>query len=103
MLLGAALLALGVGGMARSLSRRLAREDRLEQRDERNRLVQLRTGRAALRIAQGVSFALLAGALAAGKLTGYEGFFGIAVGLGLSVSVSLFGEMFAFLYYEHKT
>ena len=37
-----------------------------------------------------------------GKLSGYEGFIGIAVGLAFAFAISMFAEIAAYFYYESK-
>ena len=50
----AVLLFVGAGAMMRGLSQKMAREDKLEERDERNRLVELKSKSAAFRLTQAV-------------------------------------------------
>ena len=40
--------------------------------------------------------------LAMGKVSGYEGFIYIGVGLAFAWSISMFSELFSYLYYEFK-
>ena len=96
------LLFFGVGAIGRSLSPRLSREDKLEERDERNRLVQLKSRGAALRATRYGGFGLLLLLLVAGKLTGEGLLIAIAVGLAFALSISLLAELIATFYYESK-
>ena len=101
-LLTGALLFMGGGTILRSLSREFAREDRLDELDERNRLIGLRSKSKAFQLTQGVSFGLMLLLLAAGKLSGEESLIAIGVGLAFAFSISMFAEIFAFFYYESK-
>ena len=96
------LLFFGVGAIGRSLSPRLSREDKLEERDERNRLVQLRARGLSFQMTQGIVFLLMAGALVAGKLPGAQSFIGIGVGMAFALSIAMFTELFAYFHYEKR-
>lgn len=96
------LLALGVGELARSLSKTWTKEDKLEEWDERNRLIDWKAKSRAFQLTQGFSFALMLAMLAMGKVSGYEGFIYIGVGLAFAWSISMFSELFSHLYYESK-
>lgn len=97
-----ALLAIGGGEIARSLSRQMARKDKLDELDERNRLIAWKTQSKAFQLTQSISFLLMLMLLVMGKVSGYEGFIYMGVGLSLAFSLSLFAELFAYLYYESK-
>lgn len=101
-LLALVLLALGAGELARSLSKAWTKEDKLEEWDERNRLIDREAKSRAFQLTQGISFVLMLAMLAMGKVSGYEGFIGIGVGLAFAWSISMFSELFAHLYYEFK-
>lgn len=96
------LIALGAGELARSLSKTWAREDKLEEWDERNRLIDWKAKSRAFQLTQGISFVLMLAMLAMGKVSGYEGFIYIGVGLAFAWSISMFSELFSYLYYEFK-
>ena len=96
------LLALGAGELARSLSKIWAKEDKLEEWDERNRFIDWNAKSRAFQLTQGISFVLMLAMLAMGKVSGYEGFIYIGVGLAFAWSISMFSELFAHLYYEFK-
>ena len=76
-----ALFAFGFGSIMRSISQRMAKEDQLEELDERNRLIALKSKSKSFRLTQIISFMLMLTLLAMGKVSGYEGF--IAMGVGL--------------------
>ena len=67
-----ALLLLGVSSLLRSLSPQLSRQDKIEEQDERNILVNLKTRTSAFRWTRLVSFGLMALLLVAGAVTGEE-------------------------------
>ena len=96
------LLALGAGELARSLSKTWAKEDKLEEWDERNRFIDWNAKSRAFQLTQGISFVLMIAMLAMDKVSGYEGFVYIGVGLAFAWSISMFSELFAHLYYETK-
>ena len=91
----AVLLFVGAGAMMRGLSQKMAREDKLEERDERNRLVELKSKSAA--------FGLMLALLVAGKVAGTQALTAIGTGLAAALSVSMLAELGAFYYYEKRT
>lgn len=98
----AALFVLGFGSIMRSISQRMAKEDKLEELDERNRLIALKSKSKSFRLTQIISFALMLALLVMGKVSGYEGFIAMGVGLAFAFVISLFAEIFTFMYYESK-
>lgn len=99
----AVLLFVGAGAMMRGLSQKMAREDKLEERDERNRLVKLKSKSAAFRLTQAVCFGLMLPLLVAGKVTGTQALTVIGTGLAAALSASMLAELGAFYYYEKRT
>lgn len=97
-----ALVFLGGGFLLRGLSPQFAREDRVEERDERNQLVNWKSRSAALRWTRLLTLGLLALLLVAGKLTGEESLLAMGVGVAFAWAVSLFAEIGAFLYYDSR-
>ena len=97
-----ALLLLGVSSLLRSLSPQLSRQDKIEEQDERNILVNLKTRTSAFRWTRLVSFGLMALLLVAGAATGEELLLAVAVGLAFSLTISFFAEFFSALYHESK-
>ena len=95
-----ALVLLGVSSLLRGLSPELAREDKIEEQDERNVLVRFKTSASAFRWTRLVSFGLMALLLVAGAATGEELLLAIAVGLAFSITISFFAEFFSALYHE---
>lgn len=99
----AVLLFVGAGAMMRGLSQKMAREDKLEERDERNRLVELKSKNVAFRLTQAVCFGLMLALLVAGKVTGTQALTAIGTGLAAALSASMLAELGAFYYYEKRT
>ena len=97
-----ALVLLGVSSLLRGLSPELAREDKIEEQDERNVLVRFKTSASAFRWTRMVSFGLMALLLVAGAVTGEKLLLAVAVGLAFSITISFFAEFFAALYHESR-
>ena len=97
-----ALFAMGFGSVMRSMSQRMAKEDKLEELDERNRLIELKSKSKSFRLTQIISFVLMLVLLVMGKVSGYEGFIAMGVGLAFAFSISMFAEFFTYMYYESK-
>ena len=98
----AALFVLGFGSIMRSISQRMAKEDKLEELDERHRLIALKSKSKSFRLTQIISFALMLALLVMGKISGYEGFIAMGVGLAFAFAISMFTEIFTYMYYESK-
>ena len=98
----AALFVLGFGSIMRSISQRMAKEDKLEELDERNRLIALKSKSKSFRLTQIISFTLMLALLVMGKVSGYEGFIAMGVGLAFAFTISMFAEIFTYMYYESK-
>ena len=112
----ACLLFFGIGAMLRGTSKRLAREDRLEELDERNRLVKLKYKARTFDImfwitmavmllsllAQAVCFGLMLALLVAGKVSGTQALIAIGVGLAFALSISMLAELGAYFYCEKR-
>lgn len=86
----------------RSLSRKYTREDKLDEMDERNQLIKLKSQSKSFRLTQSISFLLMLALLVMGKISGYDGFISMGVGMAFAFSISMFTEIFTFMYYEHK-
>lgn len=98
----AVLLLLGVSELVHSLSSRLTRQDKLEERDERNRLVDWKAKSMTLRITRYVCLVLgwiflIVGAIRKADIV-------MAVGLGLlfTFPIGMFTELITSIYYESK-
>ena len=97
-----ALFAFGFSSIMRSISQRMAKEDQLEELDERNRLIALKSKSKSFWLTQIISFMLMLAFLVMGKVSGYEGFIAIGVGLAFAFTISMFAEIFTYMYYESK-
>lgn len=97
-----ALYFFGGGLVIRSLSLKFAKEDKLEKMDERNQLIELKTKSKAFRVTQTISFLLMLAFLVGGKISGHEGFIFMGIGLAVSFPISMFSEVFAYMYFEDK-
>lgn len=97
------LLVFGLNSMIRSFSRKLTREDRLEELDERNQLIELKTKSRSFRVTQGVCFGLMLVFLVMGKVSGENMFIAVGVGLAFAYAISMFTEIFTYLYYENRS
>ena len=97
-----ALFAFGFGSIMRSISQQMAKADKLEELDERNRLIALKSKSKSFRLTQIISFMLMLAFLVMGKVSGYEGFSAMGVGLGFAFTISMFAEIFTYMYYESK-
>lgn len=98
----AALFVLGFGSIMRSMSQRMTKEDKLEEMDERNRLITLKSKSKSFQLTQMISFILMLVLLVMGKVFDYEGFIAMGVGLAFAFTISMFAEIFTYMYYEFK-
>ena len=97
-----ALYFLGGGLIIRSLSLKFAKGDRLDKMDERNQLIGLKSKSKSFRLTQTISFLLMLFFLIIGKISGFNGFIAMGVGLAFSLSISMFAEIFTYMYYDSK-
>lgn len=97
-----ALFAFGFGSIMRSISQRMTKEDKLEELDERNRLITMKSKSKSFQLTQIISFMLMLFFLVMGKVSGYEGFIAMGVGLAFAFAISMFSELFTYMYYESK-
>lgn len=96
------LFLIGAGSLARSLSQKMSREDKLEERDERNQLIDMKSKSLAFRLTQGISFVLGLLFLVGGAVAKDDTIAALGMGFIFTVTISMFGEMGAFLHYEKK-
>lgn len=97
-----ALLLFGICSILRSTSRRLSQEDLIEEQDERNRLVNLKSKSRAFSILQWTSFGLMILSLIGGKIYGKDGILGAGIGFGCVFSLALFIEIICWIYYDSR-
>ncbi len=98
----AVLFLFGVGEIVHSLSKKLAREDWIEERDERNQLIELKSKSKSFRLVQGMCFLFMLALLVMGKLSANRDFIAMGIGLGFAFSISMFAEIATYIYYEGK-
>lgn len=96
------LFVLGFGRITRSLSQKMAREDRLKELDERNRLIELKSKSKSFKLTQIISFVFMLVLLVMGKVSDYEGFILMGIGVSFVFTISMFSEIFTYMYYESK-
>jgi len=99
----ALLLIMGGASLVRSLSPKYSREDRVEELDERNRLVKLRAQSQTYSICQ---FVYLGGSVALcawGKMAGSESRMYIGLGLLAAFFIALAADFFTWMYYDDHT
>ncbi len=97
-----ALYLLGIGAIMRSLSQTRAKQDKLEELDERNQLIEFKSKSMSFRVTQTISFLLMLALMVMGKVSGDEGFIAMGVGLAFAFTISMFAELFTYMYYEQK-
>ena len=96
------LLLTGAGSLARSLSRKMSREDMVEERDERNRLIDMKTKGLAFRLTEGISYVLGLLFLVSGALAKDDAIVALGLGFILTVTIAMFAEVGAWFHYEKK-
>lgn len=91
---------LGVSLLARSLSREQARQDQIDDLDERNRLIAWKSKSKSFVLTQVISEVFMILFLAVGATLDHPQILAIGVGLAFCFAISLFAELFTRLYYE---
>lgn len=94
---------ISVSAFWRSLSQKLAKADRLEALDERNRLVTLKANSKTGQITQLGAGILTVFFLGIGAGSGNRDFTALGVSAAFCLTISLFAEMFTRIYYEKHT
>lgn len=97
-----ALYFLGGGLIIRGLSLKFTKEDKLDKMDERNQLIELKSKSKSFRLTQTISLLLMLTFLIMGKVSGYDGFIAMGVGLAFAFAISMFAEIFTYMYYESE-
>lgn len=97
-----ALYLFGLEAVIHSLSQKRIKQDKLEELDERNQLITLKSKSKAFGLTQIISFFLMFFLLAMGKVSNNQGFIIMGVGLAFVFVISMFTELFTYLYYESK-
>ncbi len=99
----ALLCLLGAASLIRSLSQKYSHTDKVEELDERNRLVKLKSRSQAYYISQ---FVFLSGEIALcawGKINDSEPCIYLGLGLMLAFFISLITDFFTWIYYDEYT
>ena len=86
------LFLIGAGSLARSLSQKMSREDKLEERDERNQLIDMKSKSLAFRLTQGISFVLGLLFLVSGAVAKDDAIVALGLGFLFTVTISMFGK-----------
>lgn len=92
----------GVGVMLRSMSRERSREDKVAERDERNRCVTVRARSAAFLWSQGCCFLLLLLSLLGRGLLGEVLSTSLSLAFGGMLGAMFLLELFTLLYYDRR-
>ena len=100
--LSLALYFFGGGLIIRSFSLKFTKEDILDKMDERNQLIDLKSKSKSFRLTQIISFLLMLTFLVIGKVSGCDGFIDMGAGLAFAFAISMFVEIFTYMYYDHK-
>lgn len=101
-LLIVALFALGAVSILRSTSQKMAKEDKIEERDERNRLIDWKSKSKAFELTRILSFVLMLVLIVIGKVLDEKMLIAIGVGLAFAFAISMFAEIFTYMYYKSK-
>lgn len=91
---------IGLGFVVRSLSYEQSRQDRLDDLDERNRLIALKSKSKSFTVTQISCEILMMLFLGVGAALAHQQILAVGVGLAFCFVISLFTELFTKLYYE---
>lgn len=94
------LMVIGIGCVVRAFSKGATRKEKLEELDERNQLIELKTKSKSFQLTQRICFCLMLAFFVMGKVSGEDLLITIGLGLGFAYSISIFTELFAYCYYE---
>lgn len=95
-------LLMGLTSFFRAFSKKATREDFIDERDERNRLVEYKTSKKMLEIAYGVLFVIMIGGMIGFKMTANMIWFAIFIIPGFLLGLFVIVEIFVKLYYDKK-
>ena len=91
---------LGISSFWRAFSRSATREDRIEEMDERIRLVEIKSKARMLDFVYGTLFVLMVGGVIAFQMTGRETWLALLISPGFLLGLFLLIEIFVKLYYD---
>lgn len=100
--LSGALVFMGGLFLIHSASKKLSREERVEEQDERNRLVLLKNRSRAFQMVEGSCLALTTIFFVAGKAAEKLLLIHMGCGLAIALSLCLFADLATFIYYDSK-
>lgn len=101
-IVGVVLLTLGLSGFTRALSKQATREDRIEENDERNKLVRLKSKARVNDVMFWTMIALIACGVIGYYMTDNIAWAFLAFAPLLQVIVYFWSSIFVSIYYEHK-
>ena len=96
------LLLFSIRQIVRAFSKTATREDMVEERDERNRLIDMKTKGLAFRLTEGISYVLGLLFLVSGALAKDDAIVALGLGSILTVTIAMFAEVGAWFHYEKK-
>lgn len=91
----------GFWSVQESLSHKRTKEAE-QEKDERKELVTLKSANASIIITQTGSFILMIAAIIVWYVSGVDGFIGVVIAFGVMLNLSLFSQIFTYLYYNKK-
>lgn len=100
LVLTAALLLIGAGSIASSLSKEDTRRQKIEERDERSSLVKLKAKALSSDILSWVLFLAAAGSMIGYGVTGMQAYVFLLIGTGVPLGIYWIGHIAALFYYE---
>ncbi len=92
----------GIGSIIRSMSNKMSKEDMINEQDERNRLIDLKSRSKSFALTQSISFVLMLLFFITGKVWDNEMFTYVGIGLSFSFTISIITEFCTLIYYDHK-
>lgn len=101
-IISALCLYFGIGSIIRSMSRELTKEDMLNELDERNQLINLKSRSKSFGLTQTINFVLMLLFFIAAKVIDDEMLVYVGVGLSFSFTISIIVEFCTTIYYEHQ-
>ena len=96
------LILFGVRQVVRAFSRAATREDMLEERDERNKLIKLKTGSTMFKVAEAILFVWIVASTAAFALTQDTLWTMAVIVSGFTLGLLFIIELFVSIHYERK-
>ena len=101
-LLFSLLILFGVRQVVRAFSQPAAREDAIEERDERNKLIKLKTGSTMFKVAEAILFVWIVASIAAFALTQDTLWTMAVIVSGFTLGLLFIIELFVSIHYERK-